>query len=293
MTGALLKTGGVSRSVAAHRQGPLVSAASRRASTGPVARTSLKNKWGRSLTCRARGLGWWGRRFRLPAATGRSELWGRRNRLPHHDSAFMPARALPRLALRARDSPGTFPATSRLHSRAPWRGHSCLPRLALRARDSSRRFSLSRNCRLWSSPPGPPVLAQPPSSAYSSHHARSAGPAMIILGIGGILGDAASAILKDGELVAAVEESKLVRRRTHWGGHGDMPEHSIATCLELAGVQAGAGGRRRHGPPDPRIRPSTSSCAPSSPTAASSSSSTTSPTPPRPTTRRRSTRPPC
>jgi carbamoyltransferase len=41
---------------------------------------------------------------------------------------------------------------------------------------------------------------------------------MIILGIGGILGDAASAILKDGELVAAVEESKLVRRRTHWGG---------------------------------------------------------------------------
>ena len=41
---------------------------------------------------------------------------------------------------------------------------------------------------------------------------------MIILGIGGILGDAASAMLKDGELVAAVEESKLVRRRTHWGG---------------------------------------------------------------------------
>ena len=41
---------------------------------------------------------------------------------------------------------------------------------------------------------------------------------MIILGIGGLLGDAARAILKDGELVAAVEESKLVRRRTHWGG---------------------------------------------------------------------------
>ncbi|MBZ5626515.1 MAG: carbamoyltransferase [Acidobacteriia bacterium] len=60
---------------------------------------------------------------------------------------------------------------------------------------------------------------------------------MIILGIGGILGDAASAVLKDGELVAAVEESKLVRRRTLWGGHGELPERSIATCLELAGVK--------------------------------------------------------
>ncbi len=36
---------------------------------------------------------------------------------------------------------------------------------------------------------------------------------MIILGIGGLGGDAACAILKDGELVAAVEESKLARRR--------------------------------------------------------------------------------
>ena len=35
---------------------------------------------------------------------------------------------------------------------------------------------------------------------------------MIILGIGGILNDAASAILRDGQLIAAVEESKLVRR---------------------------------------------------------------------------------
>jgi carbamoyltransferase len=61
---------------------------------------------------------------------------------------------------------------------------------------------------------------------------------MIILGIGGILGDAASAILKDGELVAAIEESKLVRRRTHHSGHGELPQHSIATCLELAGVKA-------------------------------------------------------
>jgi len=60
---------------------------------------------------------------------------------------------------------------------------------------------------------------------------------MIILGIGGILGDAASAVLKDGVLVAAVEESKLVRRRTNWGGPDGLPEQSIATCLELAGAR--------------------------------------------------------
>ena len=60
---------------------------------------------------------------------------------------------------------------------------------------------------------------------------------MIILGIGGILGDAASAVLKDGELVAAIEESKLVRRRMRWSGQGLMPEQSIATCLDLAGAR--------------------------------------------------------
>jgi carbamoyltransferase len=60
---------------------------------------------------------------------------------------------------------------------------------------------------------------------------------MIILGIGGILGDAAAAIVRDGDLVAAVEESKLVRRRLNWGGTGGLPEHSIAMCLQLAGVK--------------------------------------------------------
>jgi carbamoyltransferase len=62
---------------------------------------------------------------------------------------------------------------------------------------------------------------------------------MIILGIGGLGGDAAAAILKNGELAAAVEESKLVRRRTHWGGLDDMPERAISTCLELAGAEPG------------------------------------------------------
>jgi carbamoyltransferase len=63
---------------------------------------------------------------------------------------------------------------------------------------------------------------------------------MIILGIGGILGDAASAILKDGRLAAAVEESKLSRQSLQPGAHAagptELPEQSIALCLSLAGV---------------------------------------------------------
>jgi len=53
---------------------------------------------------------------------------------------------------------------------------------------------------------------------------------MIILGIGGILGDAAAAVLKDGELVAAVEQRKLGRRARPDG----LPEEAIAMALGLA-----------------------------------------------------------
>ncbi|HUJ20358.1 MAG TPA: carbamoyltransferase C-terminal domain-containing protein [Bryobacteraceae bacterium] len=60
---------------------------------------------------------------------------------------------------------------------------------------------------------------------------------MIILGVGGILGDAASAILIDAQLAAAVEESKLARRPRAL--RGELPEESIAMCLDLAGVRAG------------------------------------------------------
>jgi len=59
---------------------------------------------------------------------------------------------------------------------------------------------------------------------------------MIILGISGIQGDAASAVLKDGEIVAAVEESKLVRRSAQWRVRGEMPARSLETCLGLAGA---------------------------------------------------------
>src|SRR6185369_3360604 len=57
---------------------------------------------------------------------------------------------------------------------------------------------------------------------------------MTILGIGGILNDAACAILKDGKLAAAVEEKKIARRSTV----GELPEQSLAACLELARVGA-------------------------------------------------------
>ncbi len=62
---------------------------------------------------------------------------------------------------------------------------------------------------------------------------------MIILGIGGVLGDAASAILSDGHLVAAIEESKLSRQGLKMGAHpgtAELPDQSIAACLTLAGV---------------------------------------------------------
>ena len=58
---------------------------------------------------------------------------------------------------------------------------------------------------------------------------------MIILGVGGFLSNAASALLRDGSIVAAVEESKLARRASVLSG--PLPEASIAMCLELAGIQ--------------------------------------------------------
>jgi len=56
---------------------------------------------------------------------------------------------------------------------------------------------------------------------------------MVILGIGGILGDAAAAVLRDGVLAAAVEESKL-SRQPHRANHSELPERAIAACLEMA-----------------------------------------------------------
>lgn len=56
---------------------------------------------------------------------------------------------------------------------------------------------------------------------------------MNILGIGGILSDAAAALLKDGVLAAAIEERKIARQHNA----GDLPEQSIAACLQMGGIK--------------------------------------------------------
>jgi carbamoyltransferase len=56
---------------------------------------------------------------------------------------------------------------------------------------------------------------------------------MIILGIGGILKGAACAVLKDGELVAAIEEKKIERHSVP----GGLPDASINECLKIAGAE--------------------------------------------------------
>ncbi len=55
---------------------------------------------------------------------------------------------------------------------------------------------------------------------------------MIILGLGGLNTDAACAVLKDGELVAAVEERKVARQATA----DALPQAAIASALEVAGL---------------------------------------------------------
>jgi carbamoyltransferase len=57
---------------------------------------------------------------------------------------------------------------------------------------------------------------------------------MIILGLGGILSEPACAVLKDGELVAAIEQEKVARRPSS----GGLPDEAIALALQLAQASA-------------------------------------------------------
>ncbi len=57
---------------------------------------------------------------------------------------------------------------------------------------------------------------------------------MTILGVGGLPDDAACAVLRDGRLVAAVEQSKVARRREP----GRLPLEAMRTVLDLASVHA-------------------------------------------------------
>jgi len=58
---------------------------------------------------------------------------------------------------------------------------------------------------------------------------------MYVLGLAAQYHDAACALIKDGQVVAAVEEERLNRIK-HWGG---FPELSIRYCLEEAGIGIG------------------------------------------------------
>jgi len=57
---------------------------------------------------------------------------------------------------------------------------------------------------------------------------------MIILGLGGIGNDPACAVLKDGDLIAALEEKKVARNLSPDG----MPDQATAIALKLAGASA-------------------------------------------------------
>lgn len=57
---------------------------------------------------------------------------------------------------------------------------------------------------------------------------------MLVLGINAYHGDVAAAILRDGELVAAVEEERF-RRIKHYAG---FPQEAIRSCLAMAGAEA-------------------------------------------------------
>ena len=58
---------------------------------------------------------------------------------------------------------------------------------------------------------------------------------MVILGLGGLLDDAAACVLKDGKLLAAVEQRKVVRMPVP----GEVPDAAVNECLRIAGLQAG------------------------------------------------------
>ena len=55
---------------------------------------------------------------------------------------------------------------------------------------------------------------------------------MFILGINAYHADSSAAILKDGELIAAIEEERFTRIK-HWAG---FPEQAIKFCLQQAGI---------------------------------------------------------
>src|SRR5687767_7211792 len=65
------------------------------------------------------------------------------------------------------------------------------------------------------------------------HFRRAGHPMSLILGINAWHGDSAAAIVRDGKLIAAVEEERFNRIK-HWAG---LPVESMRFCLREAGVK--------------------------------------------------------
>ena len=60
---------------------------------------------------------------------------------------------------------------------------------------------------------------------------------MYILGISGLVHDAAACLIRDGEIVAAVEEERFIRiKHIGFSGSAGLPWHSIEYCLKEAGI---------------------------------------------------------
>src|SRR6266478_1123243 len=80
-------------------------------------------------------------------------------------------------------------------------------------------------------PPGRPQAAgaEGPGSRRLQHEGQ-----VIVLGVNAYHGDVSAALLRDGHLVAAVEEERFTRVK-HAAG---FPRHAIAACLTMAGVTA-------------------------------------------------------
>ena len=57
---------------------------------------------------------------------------------------------------------------------------------------------------------------------------------MMILGMNAYHGDVAAVLLRDGEVIAAVEEERF-RRVKHWAW---FPRESVLACLQIAGIDA-------------------------------------------------------
>ena len=56
----------------------------------------------------------------------------------------------------------------------------------------------------------------------------------IVVGLGGLLSDPACCIVKNGQLVAAVEQAKVARQDRP----GSFPDEALSIALEISGVKA-------------------------------------------------------